>query len=152
MKLFYSALDEITIDYDDNSFSTIEYVQLGLGSKQQYYPLEKVIITFNDNGTYQIKSDLLFDPPQYDKKTLYHIFNANNALLRKLESQIPPLNRPESDDLKHLPDTYLICFLNGFEEARERMEEARPLLKKYNRITYESLKESLRIIRKVKYS
>lgn len=151
VKLFYSALDEITIDYDDNSFSTIEYVQLGLGTKQQYYPLEKVIITFNDNGTYQIKSDLLFDPPQYDKKTLYHIFNANNALLRKLESQIP-LNRPESDDLKHLPDTYLICFLNGFEEARERMEEARPLLKKYNRITYESLKESLRIIRKVKYS
>lgn len=151
VKLFYSALDEITIDYDENSFSTIEYVQLGLGSKQQYHPLEEVVITFNDNGTYHIKSDLLFDPPQYDKKTLYHIYNTNNALLKKLEHQIT-LNGPEKEDLKQLPDTYLICFLNGFEEARERMEEARPLLKKYNRVAYESLKESLRIIRKVKYS
>ncbi|AYN65899.1 ATP-binding protein [Euzebyella marina] len=151
VKLFYSALDEITINYDDHSFATIEYVQLGLGQKQGYYPLEKMVITFNDNGTYHIKSDLLFDPPQYDKKTLYHIYNTNNSLLRKLESQIS-LNKPETEDLKQLPDTYLICFLNGFEEARERMEEARPILKKHDRQVYESLKESLRILRKVKYS
>ena len=93
----------------------------------------------------------MFDPPQYDKKTLYHIYNTNNSLLRKLESQIS-LNKPETEDLKQLPDTYLICFLNGFEEARERMEEARPILKKHDRQVYESLKESLRILRKVKYS
>ncbi|WP_209401521.1 ATP-binding protein [Pseudozobellia sp. WGM2] len=151
VKLFYSALDEITIAYDENSFTTVEYVQLGLGSKQSYYPLEKMVITFYDNGKYQITSDLIFDPPQYDKKNLYHIYNANNALLKKLESQMA-LSGPERDDLKHLPATYLICYLNGFEDAREQMERARTLLKKYDQAIYLSLKESLRILRKVKYS
>lgn len=151
VKLFYSALDEITIDYNDDSFTTIEYVQLGLGSKQGYYPLEKVVINFNDNGTYQITGDLLFDPPKYDRKTLYHIFNANNALLRKLEGNIG-LNKSEKADLVHLPDTYLISYLNGFEEAKDRLEEARSLLKQYDRNIYQSLKEALRILRKVKYN
>lgn len=151
VKLFYSALDEITISYDEDSFTTVEYVQLGLSGRQKHYPLEKMVITFQDNGTYHITSDLLFEPPQYDRKTLYHIYNANNALLGKLESQIPLGNR-ERDDLRHLPDTYLICFLNGFEDARDQMERARPLLKRYDTGIYLSLKEALRILRKVKYS
>jgi len=58
----------------------------------------------------------------------------------------------EKQDLKHLPDTYLICYFNGFEEAKEQMEEARPLLKKQDKIAYQTLKESLRILRKVKYN
>lgn len=151
VKLFYSALDEITITFDEHSFSTIEYVQLGLGAKQTYYPLEKMIITFDDNGTYQIQSNLLFKPPRYDKKALHHIFNANNAVLHKLEKKIG-LNISEKKDVKHLPDTYLICYLNGFEEAKDQMEAARPLMKKYNPDIYLSLKEALRILRKVKYN
>lgn len=151
VKLFYSALDEITIAFDEHSFSTIEYVQLGLGAKQTYYPLEKMVITFDDNGTYQIQSNLLFKPPRYDKKALHHILNANNAVLHKLEKKIG-LNIPEKKDVKHLPDTYLICYLNGFEEAKDQMEAARPLMKKYNPDIYLSLKEALRILRKVKYN
>ncbi len=151
VKLFYSTLDEVTISYDEHSFTTMEYVQLGLGAKQKYFPLEKVVITFSDNGTYQINSDLIFEPPQYDKKTLYHILNSNNALLQKLRNKIG-LKSSEKQDLKHLPDTYLICYFNGFEEAKEQMEEARPLLKKQDKIAYQTLKESLRILRKVKYN
>lgn len=150
VKLFYSALDEISINFDDNSFGIVEFVKLGLG-EQNYYPLEKVNITFLDNGTYQIKSDLIFKPPLYDKKTLYHIYNSNNALLRKLEKGIK-FNPSEKEDMKQLPATYLICFLNGFEEARDQMEASRDLLKAYNISIYRSLKASLRIIRKVKYS
>ncbi len=151
VKLFYSTLDEITISYDENSFTTKEYVQLGLGKKQEYYPLEKVVLRFEENGTYQIHSDLIFDPPQFDKKTLHHIFNTNNALLKKLEKKIN-LKPSEVNDLKHLPDTYLISYLNGFEEAKDQMEAARPLIKEYNEKVYSSLKESLRILRKVRYS
>ncbi|MFK7812855.1 MAG: ATP-binding protein, partial [Maribacter sp.] len=151
VKLFYSTLDEVTISYDEHSFTTIEYIQLGLGKKQKYYPLEKVVITFSDNGTYQIQSDLIFEPPQFDKKTLHHILNANNAILRKLEKKIA-LNQSELTDLKHLPDTYLICYLNGFEEAKDQMENARGLLKKQHKKIYQTLKESLRILRKVKYN
>lgn len=151
VKLFYSALDEISISFNDESFSIIEYVKLGLGNQQKYYPLEKVDIYFSDNGTYQIQSDLIFEPPQYDKKTLYHIFNANGALLQKIEKNIA-LRRSEELDLKLLPATYLICYFNGFEEAKDLMDAARPLLKKYDLNTYESLKESFRILRKIKYS
>ncbi|MEA1785700.1 ATP-binding protein [Arenibacter sp. GZD96] len=151
VKLFYSALDEITVTYDNTTFTTVEYVQLGLGSQQKYYPLEKVSITFLDNGTYQIHSDLLFEPPQYDKKTLRHILNSNLSLLQKIEKNIP-LNPMEIRDLEQLPDTYLICYLNGFEEAKEAMEQARSVLKNYDFLRYQSLKEALRILRKVKYN
>ncbi len=151
VKLFYSALDEITIAYDENSFNTLEYVQLGLGAEQKYYPLEKMIITFSENGKYTINSELVFEPPQYDKKTLHHVFNTNNSLLQKLEKRIS-LNEAEQIDLTHLPATYLICYLNGFEEAKEHMERSRPLLKTVNSRVYQSLKESLRIMRKVRYN
>jgi hypothetical protein len=151
VKLFYSALDEVTIFFDEHSFTTTEYVQLGLGSQQRYYPLEKVAISFSDNGTYQINSELVFEAPLYDKKTLHHIFNANNALLLKLQKKIT-LVPAEKIDLKHLPATYLICYLNGFEEAKELMEGAREDLKVADGEAYRSLKESLRVMRKVKYN
>ena len=151
VRLFYSALDEISIEIDEHSFAIMEYVQLGLGSDLRYYPLEKLVITFSDNGTYNINTELVFEAPQYDKKTLHHIYNANNSLLRKLEKGIS-LKPVEELDLEHLPATYLICYLNGFEEAKDQMDESRPLLKKYNGTVYQSLKESLRILRKVRYN
>jgi len=129
----------------------IEYVQLGLGTKQKYFPLEKVVITFFENGTYQMQSDLIFDPPKYDRKTLHHIFNANNALLQKMNSNID-LNASEKKDLVQLPDTYLICYLNGFDDAKNNLEQARHLVKKKNKKIYLALKEALRILRKVKYN
>ena len=151
VKLFYSNLDEVSINYDENSFTTIEYVQLGLGKEQAYHPLEKVDITFSDNGTYVIQSELLFEPPVYDKKTLYHIYNANNALIQKLENGIG-LKKREIADLQQLPATYLICYLNGFEDAKDKLDRIRPLLKPYDPSIYNSVKESQRILRKVKYA
>ena len=151
VKLFFSEFDEITIAYDENSFTTIEYVQLGLSSQQKYYPLEKVVITFMDNGTYTIQSDLIFEPPLYDKKTLHHIYNANVAMLKKIEKEIP-LTPNEVRDLDLLSDTFLICYVNGFEEAKDIMENVKPIMKKYNLPVYQSIKESLRIIRKMKYN
>ena len=151
VKLFYSALDEVTIEYNNDSFKTLEYVQLGLGKQQKYYPLEEVIITFLENGSYHINSELVFEPPEYDRKTLHHIYNTNNTIIQKLSKGIK-LNKAEKSGLIHLPDTYLICYLNGFEEAKEQMANARKLLKKADKKAYESLKESLRILRKVRYN
>tara|TARA_R100001369_G_scaffold30236_3_gene53910 strand:- start:3262 stop:4398 length:1137 start_codon:yes stop_codon:yes gene_type:complete len=151
VKLFFSEFDEITISYDENSFTTIEYVQLGLSTQQKYYPLEKVVITFMDNGTYTIQSDLIFEPPLYDKKTLHHIYNANVAVIKKIEKETP-LTPNEIRDLDLLSDTFLICYVNGFEEAKDIMENAKPIMKKYNLPVYQSIKESLRIIRKMKYN
>jgi hypothetical protein len=46
----------------------------------------------------------------------------------------------------------MICFLNGFEEAKDKLNLAKPLLKKYDRDIYELYKATIRILRKIKYS
>lgn len=151
VKLFYSNLDEVTITIDEDSFTTMEFVRLGLGDQQRYYPLEELKITFQENGTYQINTDLVFQPPRYDKKVLHHIYNTNNSILAKLEngSSLTPL---ELEDVKHLPDTYLICYLNGFEEAKDQMELAKNRLKaKFPKVST-GLQSALRILRKVDYN
>ncbi|WP_335967110.1 ATP-binding protein [Galbibacter sp. PAP.153] len=151
VKLFYSALDEVEINYDDNTFSTTEYVQLGLNNHKKFYPLEKVEICFHDNGSYKIDSTLIFEPPQYDRKMLYHIFNTNNTILEKLKKGLP-LNNQDEKDLKNIPATHLICYLNGFNGAKQMLEDYRWYVKEHNKDVYASLKEALRILRKVDYS
>ena len=150
VRLFYSALDEVSIAFTDDEFVITEYVLLGLNNQHKYYPLEEVCITFQENGLYQIDTILLFEPPQYNKKTLHHIFNANNALVTKLKNEIP-LRLNEERDLKQLPATYLICYLNGFEDAKEKLFTAKQVLKPYEDV-YASFKESVRILRKLKYN
>ena len=151
VKLFYSALDEVQIEMDDLSFSITEFVQLGLSNNKQLYPLEKVEIQFNDNGSYKLDSTLIFDPPQYDRKMLYHIFNTNNTILEKLKKKLP-LSTQDEKDLKNIPATHLICYLNGFSGAKQMLEDYRWYVKAYDRTTYKSLKEALRILRKVQYA
>ncbi|HLV63864.1 ATP-binding protein [Galbibacter sp.] len=151
VKLFYSALDEVQIEIDEHRFSITEYVQLGLNNNKQLYPLEKVAIQFNDNGSYKIDSTLIFDPPQYDRKMLYHIFNTNNTILEKLKKNLP-LSTQDEKDLKNIPATHLICYLNGFSGAKQMLEDYRWYVKSYDRLTYKSLKEALRVLRKVQYA
>jgi hypothetical protein len=151
VKLFYSALDEVSISIDNDSFKILEYVHLGLQNKYQYYPLEEVTIKFKDNAGYEMDSKLVFEPPQYDKKVLYHIYNSNNALVSKLNSN-RSLSKNEERDVLNLPATYLICYLNNFEEAIEKLEAAKEVLKQHSKKAYQSYKESMRILRKVKYS
>ncbi|MCM4159136.1 ATP-binding protein [Antarcticibacterium flavum] len=151
VKLFYSDLDEVSIKVDEDHFKIVEYVNLGLQNKFQYYPLEEVTIRFTENAGYDINTRLLFEPPQFDKKILYHIYNSNNALLAKLKNG-KALNKNEEKDLLNLPATYLICYLNNFEKAIEKLENARELLRSHNKVAYQLYKESMRILRKVKYS
>ena len=94
---------------------------------------------------------LLFEPPQFDKKVLHHIYNSNNTLLEKLKKGLE-LNKNEEADLINLPETYLICYLNLFHEAIDKLNEARPFIKKHSNDAYMLYKESIRILRKVKYS
>jgi len=151
VRLFYSDMDEVSIEYDDNSFKIIEYVHLGLQNSYKYYQLEETIIKFEDNVNYAINTRLLFQPPEFDKKVLFHIYNANNAILDKLKKGIT-LTTNEQQDVKNLPASYLICYLNLFHEALDKLNEAKPYLKAYSDEVFNLYKESLRILRKVKYS
>ncbi|MCC1483280.1 ATP-binding protein [Winogradskyella immobilis] len=150
-RLFYSALDEVSISYTNNAFKIIEYVRLGFHNTFKYYPLEETVIKFDTNVNYTIDTNLIFKPPQFDKKILHHIYNANNAILEKLEKGLT-LTLNETADLKDLPATYLICYLNEFEEALTKLKTSKPLLKAFNNELYTTYKETMRILRKVKYS
>jgi Domain of unknown function (DUF5929)/Schlafen, AlbA_2 len=151
VRLFYSALDEVSISFNENSFTIIEYVNLGLQNSNKYYPLEETKIQFEENANYSIETNLLFEAPQFDKKVLHHIFNSNNAILEKLKKGIS-LNKNDEQDLKNLPVTYLICYLNLFHDAIDKLHEAKPYLKNYSKEVYKLYKESVRVLRKVKYS
>lgn len=150
IKLFYSALDEVTITFDDDSFTITEYVPLGLNDKTTYYPLEKKTIRFFENGYYKIDQEMLFQPPEFNKKMLFHIYNSNLILINKLQHGIE-LTEREHRDLINLPSTFMICYLNGFDEAKQKLIDAKDLLKPFTQV-YLSFKEALRILRKMKYN
>lgn len=151
VRLFYSTLDEVSITYSENSFKIIEYVRLGLNKSYKYYKLEEKTIHFNDNANYSIEAQLIFEPPQFDKKALHHIYNANNAIADKLEKKLK-LTQIEIEDLNNLAASYLICYLNGFEDALLKLEIIKPYLKNLSKELYSSYKDTIRILRKVKYS
>ncbi|MGB1210501.1 putative DNA-binding protein [Lacinutrix venerupis] len=151
VRLFYSTLDEVAISFDKDSFKVIEYVSLGLHSNYKYYPLEETIIKFHDNANYSINSTLVFQPPQFDKKILHHIYNSNNSLIEQIQKGIR-LTPSQEIDLYNLPATYLICYLNGFNEAIDKLNSSKPFLKKHSNKVYKRYKESIRILRKVKYN
>jgi hypothetical protein len=92
---------------------------------------------------------MLFDPPEFNKKLLYHVYNSNVSLLRKLQNG-SALSVTEFKDLTNLPSTFMICYLNGFEDAKQKLIDAKLLLKPYPNI-YLSFKEALRVLRKMKY-
>ncbi|PCI06644.1 MAG: AAA family ATPase [Flavobacteriaceae bacterium] len=151
VRLFYSALDEVKISFNSSSFIITEFVKLGINERYEHYPLEKTIIHFKDNGKHDIVQELLFKPPAYDKKVLHHIYNTNNAILEKLKSN-HVLTGEEQKDLNNFPTTYLICSLNGFEKAKLQLKESKAFLKSLkNKTAYIQYKDSMRILRKVKY-
>lgn len=152
IKLFYSAQDDVTIDFDENTFTITEYVPLGLNDKTSYYPLEQQKLSFFDNGYYKIETEMLFDPPQFNRKVLFHIYNSNLSLLKKMQKGIELSDR-ELQDLINLPSTLMICYLNGFEDAKQKLIEAKPLLKQHSFTNvYVNFKEVMRVLRKVKYN
>ncbi|WP_378180512.1 ATP-binding protein [Aquimarina sp. SS2-1] len=152
VKLFYSQFDEVSISITEEEFKIIEYVQLGLQDTYDYYPLEEVTIKFKNNVSYDIENKLLFEPPQFDRKTLYHLYNSNNALIEKLKKKMS-LTKNDQKDLLNLPITYLLCYFNDFSEAKDKLEEAKPYLQSYpDDKVYSLYKESIRILRKIRYS
>ena len=151
VKLFYSAQDVVTITYDENIFIITEFVSLGLNDKTSYYPLEQQKISFFDNGYYKIENEMLFEPPIYNKKMLHHIYNTNLSLIDKLQKGVT-ISEREIKDIENIPSTLMICFLNGFEDAKQKLIDAKPFLKtQKNKLVYVNFKEVMRILRKMKY-
>lgn len=149
IKLFYSIQDEVIIRYDKDSFTITEYVKLGLNDKTSYYPLEKLTFYFYDNGYYKMETEMLFEPPQYNKKLLHHIYNSTINNIQRISKNL----FVEEKEVLAIPSTLMICYLNGFKEAKHKLIDAKLELKTYkNKTAFLNFKESLRILRKMKYN
>lgn len=62
------------------------------------------------------------------------------------------LSNRENKDLQNLPSTFMLCYLNGFDDAKQKLIDAKPLLKTLeNKTAYNNFKEVMRVLRKVKY-
>ncbi|UMB59800.1 ATP-binding protein [Lutibacter sp. A80] len=151
VRLFYSALDEVKIEVNSQSFIITEYVFLRIKDEFDFYPLEKTVIHFKENGKYDIVTELLFKPPRFNKKELLRIFNNCNIILDKLKNK-EPLNETELVELQELPTNYLICVLNEIPNAYLKLKESKSYLKNLeDKTSYIKYKEAVRILRKVNY-
>ena len=151
VQLFFSVLDDVKISYNSNAFIVTEFILLGLEQQEKYYPLEKTIINFKENGQHDIVKEFLFVSPKFDDVIINHIYQNCNSIVRKIVQQVP-LSVTEHEDVLRLPTNYLICYLHGFLEVADQLKQAINYIKELdNKNTYIKYKEALRIIRKVKY-
>jgi len=151
VRLFFSALDEVQINYNSHSFIITEYILLGIDKKETHYPLEKTIIHFKDNGTHDIVKEFLFTPPVFDAPVINHIFTNSNGIVSKIEKK-QPLSVTEHEDVLRLPTNYLISYLYGHLEAPIQLRKAKEYIKNNtDQTTYIKYKEAMRVLRKVKY-
>lgn len=152
VRLFFSALDDVQITYNEQSFIITEYIVLGINESKKHYPLEKTIIHFKDNGKHDIVTEFLFKVPIYNPTILNHIYDNNNRIITKILNN-KGLSVTESENVYKLPTSYLICYLNGFLEAPQQLKKAKNYIKSLeNKTTYIKYKEAIRVIRKVRYS
>jgi hypothetical protein len=154
VKLFYSYHDKIEIEIKEDSFNILEYINLGLPNQKSFYPLERTGIRFKDNMTYDIETEMVFQPPKFNQKTLRHFLNYNEYLLNKMKLG-QELTPTEIEDLNNLPSIYLIGYLSGIDaefSGIEKLEQAKKLIKKESKTVYNTYKDTMRILRKIKYS
>ncbi len=152
VKLFFSALDDVQIFYNQHSFIVTEYILLGLEQQEKHYPLEKTIINFKENGKHDIVKEFLFEPPRFNTVIIQLILENNNAIINKIENKIP-LSVTDHEDVLRLPTNSLICYLNGYLNVAEQLKKAKNYIKNLeDKTTYIKYKEAMRIIRKVKYN
>ena len=152
VQLFFSALDDVQISHNKDSFIVTEYIYLGLEQQEKHYPLEKTIINFKPNGKYSIVKEFLFVAPKFDSSIIHHIYISTSQIVTKINQNIA-LSQAEHKDVLRLPTNYLICYLHGFVEAVEQLRKVKNYIKNLaDKTTYIRYKEAMRIIRKVKYN
>ena len=151
VKLFYSTYDEVEIQFDFNHFRLIEYVKLGLNNIDKYYPLEQIELHFDDNGSYQMNANFLFEPPIFEKKLLHHIMNTQKTIRERLIAK-KGLSTAQNKEVEALSPTLMLCYLNGFEEAKSLLYAIQNPLRDHSSVAYQSHKDSMRILRKIKYN
>ena len=56
------------------------------------------------------------------------------------------------EEVETLSPTLMLCYLNGFEEAKELLFSIQNPLRECNSVAYQNHKDAMRILRKIKYN
>lgn len=151
VRLFFSALDDVQISHNHQSFIITEYILLRIDQKETRYPLEKTIIHFKNNGKHDISTEFLFQPPKLDDTIMQITYENSNSIVKKIAEGMP-LSVLEHEDVLRLPTNYLLCYLHGYTDASEQLKKAKEYIKNLDdKTTYIKYKEAMRVLRKVKY-
>ena len=150
VRLYYSALDQVQLHWNEDKFEILEFVQLGIDNQVQFYELERQTFVFKENGHYTIETEVLFQPPQYEKSSLFHVYTSCKQLLDVLRAG-DKLQTHQIADVQRLPENLLICHFNDMGDALDELTSCKKLLKPYP-VAYEQWKQAMRILRKVKYA
>ncbi len=150
-QLFYSDRDEVKIHVNHDSFIITEYVSLGISKTKNYYPLEKKVLHFKENGSYQIHTEVVFEPPKYSQESIDELLENSNAILKKILNTSNSNNHAVATQLTALLHNYLVCHLYGMEEALHQIAKIKIIIQSMkNKRLYTKYKKVNRIIRKVK--
>ena len=98
-----------------------------------------------------MNSIFLFEPPVFEKTLLHHIMNAQKTIAEKLLTK-KTLTSAQKKEVESLSPTLMLCYLNGFEEAKELLFSIQNPLRDFNSISYQNHKDAMRILRKIKYN
>lgn len=151
VRLFYSVFDEVSITISEEEFKITEYISLGYDGTHKYYPFEELSICFKNNVNYEMVSNVIFEPPIFPVSVLEFLMKKNESLLEKVY-QKETLSTKENKSFNELPTTYLLCYLNGYLDALDRLKEVKLIVKEYSPKVYQQYKDVLRVIRKIRYN
>ncbi len=150
IQLFYSDRDEVQITINHDSFIITEYISLGFTNTSDLLPLKKTVLHFKENGSYKIHAERLFTPPKYSEDTIQELYLKSNRIFTKVMHHNKVLSAIEAKQLAELPSYYLICYLNGIMEAKNKLSQLKTALKKGNHLkAYSKYKEVKRLLRKI---
>lgn len=151
VRLFYSVFDEVSITISEEEFKITEYISLGYDGTHKYYPFEELSICFKNNVNYEMVSNVIFEPPIFPASVLDFLMKKNEDLIEKVFKK-EALSTKETKSFNELPTTYLLCYLNGYLDALDRLKEVKLIVKEYSPKVYQQYKDVLRVIRKIRYN
>jgi hypothetical protein len=77
--------------------------------------------------------------------------NAQKTIAQKLLTN-KTLTGAQKKEVETLSPTLMLCYLNGFEEAKELLFSIQNPLRESNSDAYQNHKDAMRILRKIKYN
>lgn len=127
VRLFFSAIQKVRVEITDSTFKITEYINMGFDNNFSLHPYEETLLTFYDNGRYSIDIELIFKPPKYDKEQIDLLYQRTKQAEYNWLNKLPNENE-ENWFSEGIAQYYLVCYLNGIDEAKNDLINSREYL------------------------